>query len=49
MGRSSVKITVDTYRHLIPGASKAAVDGLDDATGRNLDATAGVVATDRRE
>ena len=39
MGHSSIKITVDTDGHLIPGANKAAVDRLDDATGRNLYAT----------
>lgn len=38
---SSIKITVDRYGHLIPGANKAAVDRLDDATGRNLYATSG--------
>ena len=39
MGHSSIKITVDTYGHLIPGANKAAVDRLDDASSRNLSAT----------
>jgi integrase len=39
MGHSSIKITVDSYGHLIPGANKAAVDRLDDATGSNLYAT----------
>jgi integrase len=39
LGHHSIKITVDTYGHLIPGANKAAVDRLDDATGRNLHAT----------
>jgi integrase len=34
LGYSSIKITVDTYGHLIPGANKAAVDRLD-ATPRN--------------
>jgi len=26
---------VDTYGHLVPGTNRAAVDRLDDATGRN--------------
>jgi len=29
MGHSSIKITVDTYGHLIPGGNRAAVDKLD--------------------
>jgi integrase len=32
LGHSSITITVDTYRHLIPGTNQAAVDRLDDAT-----------------
>jgi hypothetical protein len=44
--RSPIKITVDIYDHLVPGANKAAVDRLDDATGRNLYATAGVQGQD---
>jgi hypothetical protein len=32
-------LTVDAYGHLVPGANWAAVDRLDDATGRNLYAT----------
>jgi hypothetical protein len=39
LGYSSIKITVDTYGHLLPGANKAAVDRLDELTGRNLYAT----------
>jgi integrase len=31
LGHSSIKVTVDTYGHLIPGANRAAVDRLDDA------------------
>ena len=46
MGHSSIKITVETYGHLIPGANKAAVDRLDDATGRNPGATGDVVTTE---
>ena len=38
LGNSSIKISVDTYGHLIPGANKAAVDRLD-VTGRNPTAT----------
>jgi integrase len=44
LGHSSITITVDTYAHLIPGANKAAVDRLDDATRRNSRAT-GVAGT----
>jgi integrase len=42
MGHHSIKITVDTYGHLVPGGNKAAVDrldGLENTTVRNLDAT----------
>jgi integrase len=42
MGHHSIKTTVDTYGHLMPGGNKAAVDRLDDlehATIRNLSAT----------
>ncbi len=39
LGHAPIKITVDTYGHLVPGASKAAVDRLDELTGRNLYAT----------
>lgn len=44
LGHSSIIITVATYAHLIPGANKAAVDRLDDATRRNPRAT-GVAGT----
>ena len=30
LGHSSIKLTVDTYGHMIPGANRAAVDRLDD-------------------
>jgi integrase len=30
MGHASIQITVDTYRHLVPGGNRAAVDRLDD-------------------
>jgi integrase len=39
LGHSSIQVTVDTYGHLIPGANRAAVDRLDDATSRNPAAT----------
>jgi integrase len=39
LGHASIKITVDTYGHLVPGANKVAVDRLDELTGRNLYAT----------
>jgi len=42
MGHHSIRVTVDTYGHLVPGGNKAAVDRLDnpaDATIRNPRAT----------
>ena len=42
MGHHSIKVTVDIYGHLVPGANKAAVDRLDavlQATPRNPGAT----------
>jgi len=39
LGHASIQLTVDTYGHLIPGANRQAVDRLDDAPGRNPDAT----------
>jgi len=42
LGHHSIKVTVDIYGHLVPGANRAAVDRLDDntnATIRNLSAT----------
>lgn len=42
-GHHSIRVTVDTYGHLVPGGNKAAVDRLDDvpdATNRNPAATA---------
>jgi len=38
LGHHSIKVTVDVYGHLVPGANKAAVDRLDE-TGRNPCAT----------
>lgn len=37
LGHASIKMTVGTYGHLIPGANKNAVDQLDDRA-RHLDA-----------
>jgi integrase len=31
LGHASIQVTVDTYGHLIPGANRIAMDGLDDA------------------
>ena len=42
IGHHSIKITVDTYGHLVPGGNRAAVDkldGLETATVRNPGAT----------
>ena len=42
MGHHSIRVTVDTYGHLVPGGNRAAVDRLDDpadATIRNPRAT----------
>jgi integrase len=39
LGHSSIQVTVDTYGHLIPGANRAAVDRLGEATNRNPGAT----------
>jgi integrase len=42
-GHHSIRVTVDTYGHLVPGGNKAAVDRLDDvpdATNRNPAVTA---------
>lgn len=50
MGHQSIKITVDTYGHLMPGGNKAAVDkldGLEQATIRNPDATDDVNAVSK--
>jgi integrase len=43
LGHHSIRVTVDTYGHLVPGGNRVAADRLDDpedtATGRNLSAT----------
>ena len=47
MGHHSIKVTVDTYGHLVPGGNKEAVDRLDDriaASIRNPDATSQAAA-----
>lgn len=45
LGHGSIRITVDTYGHLVPGANKGAVDKLDDAgaTIRNPGATSDAI------
>jgi len=43
LGHSSIQITVDTYRHLVPGANRGAVDKLDDALLTNYGEKAGCV------
>jgi len=51
MGHHSIKITVDTYGHLVPGGNKAAVDrldGLENVTTRNLSATNDLSAIAKR-
>jgi integrase len=35
LGHHSVKLTLDTYNHWMPGKKKAEVDGLDDAEYRS--------------
>jgi len=47
MGHHSIKLTVDTYGHLVPGGNKAAADQLDEpsvATIRNPAATSAAAA-----
>ncbi len=48
MGHHSIKITVDTYGHLVSGGNRQAVDkldGLENETIRNPDATGSVNST----
>ena len=40
LGHHSIKVTVDVYGHLVPGANKAAVDRLDEQA-RALEAAMG--------
>jgi integrase len=49
LGHHSIKLTVDTYGHLVPGDNRGAVNKLDDATGRNLYATSNPVRGDQDE
>jgi integrase len=47
MGHHSIRVTVDTYGHLVPGGNKAAVDRLEDAPAaptHNPDATSTAAA-----
>jgi hypothetical protein len=47
MGHHSIKVTVDTQGHLVPGGNRAAVDRLDEpsaASIRNPDATSTAAA-----
>jgi integrase len=39
LGHHSIKMTVDVYGHLVPGANREAVDRLDDADFTQPDAT----------
>jgi integrase len=39
LGHHSIKITVDTYGHLVPGGNRQAVDKLDDPQTHVLEAT----------
>jgi integrase len=48
LGHSSIKITVDTYGHLVPGANQAAVDRLDEPLGRILSVSRRSNPTKRR-
>jgi integrase len=49
LGHGSIKITVDTYGHLVPGSNRAAVDQLDDAQPiRNPGATSGAILGSER-
>jgi integrase len=41
MGHSSIKVTVDVYGHLMPGANRAAVDRLDEPVRPDTEAPAG--------
>jgi len=51
LGHGSIQITVDTYGHLVPGGNRQAVDkldGLENTTIRNPDATTAVNAVSQR-
>jgi hypothetical protein len=49
LGHSSIKITVDLYGHLVPGANRGAVERLADATTRNPHATEVKKAVEEQE
>jgi integrase len=52
MGHHSIKLTVDTYAHLVPGGNRQAVDkldGLENTTIRNPDATHALNTVSQRE
>ncbi|HEV8311042.1 MAG TPA: site-specific integrase, partial [Methylomirabilota bacterium] len=44
LGHASITVTMDVYGHLFPGTFARLVDALDDATARNLPATAPAMA-----
>jgi integrase len=47
LGHHSPAFTLEVYGHLVPRGDRRAVDRLDDATGRNLYATAPEATTER--
>ena len=49
LGHASIQLTVDTYGRWLPMGNKAAVDGLDDAGGSKMVATAAVEREGREE
>jgi integrase len=51
LGHHSIQMTVDVYGHLVPGGNRQAVDkldGLENATIRNPDATSGLNTVSKR-
>jgi integrase len=51
LGHHSIQMTVDVYGHLVPGGNRQAVDkldGLENATIRNPDATADLNTVSKR-
>ncbi len=49
LGHSSIKIAVDTYGPIVPGANKAAADRLDEALGHTLCAPRGIGTRDKED
>jgi hypothetical protein len=49
LGQSSIKITVDLYGHLVPGANRGAVERLADSTTGNPPATEAKETVEQRE